>query len=263
MSPTSTHRPLTKRGKTKQKRLVRYYISQKALKHGFKTCPIKSMNAEQLDDLVRGIVLDHLEHESLERQPAEIRDHWIRALIDGVRLGPNRLTIRLVAEQIDKLKRHDFGSTTGESAPCSECARRPEIEDRGRLIHLILQIQIKKIDARRLILTPEGEDLVVSANPKPKAHIVDAIGLAYRWHDELVKTGENICAFARRIDVGESRVHKVLPLTYLSPDLLSRALHGELSPWLTLGDLLDAASQLDWAAQRQHLGIDSTSATAS
>ncbi|MEO0632045.1 MAG: recombinase family protein, partial [Planctomycetota bacterium] len=75
VSPTSTHRPLTKRGSTArgrgQKRLVRYYVSQKALKHGFKSCRIKSINAEHLDDLVRAMVLDQLADERLNEQPRD------------------------------------------------------------------------------------------------------------------------------------------------------------------------------------------------
>lgn len=69
MSPSSTHRPLTKKSETKQKRHVRYYISQKAIKHGFKNCPIKTINAEHLDELVRGLVLGQLDHTDLDLQP--------------------------------------------------------------------------------------------------------------------------------------------------------------------------------------------------
>ncbi|MEQ9455159.1 MAG: hypothetical protein RLN76_11300 [Phycisphaeraceae bacterium] len=39
---------------------VPYYISMTALKQGYKTCAIKSLNARHLDDLVRSIVLNQV-----------------------------------------------------------------------------------------------------------------------------------------------------------------------------------------------------------
>jgi hypothetical protein len=66
MSPGSVQRPISKRADPVNgngrsgKRLVRYYVSQKAIKHGYKSCPIKTINAQHIDDLVRGLVLDRL-----------------------------------------------------------------------------------------------------------------------------------------------------------------------------------------------------------
>jgi len=66
MSPTSVHRPAKKNGVTEAntskdkpmntKRLVPYYVSQLAIKEGYKNCEIKSLNAQRLDQLVRGLV---------------------------------------------------------------------------------------------------------------------------------------------------------------------------------------------------------------
>lgn len=260
MSPTSTHRPLTKRGATnpgnRQKRLVRYYISQKAIKHGFKSCLIKTINAEHLDDLVRGVVLDHLDLNELSQQPIELRDHWIRMIIDGVVLAPDMLTIRLDTDRIVELKQHDLGTPPTDPSTHPICLYQPEVEDRGRLIHLVLKIQIKKLDGRRLLLSPDGHDLVIPSKSEPKQHIVDAIGLAYHWHNDLLKTGLSIRDYAAANGLGRTRIIKLLPLTQLGPDILKRALAGTLPSSITLNDLLTAAKQLDWDRQTAELGID-------
>ena len=256
MSPTSTHRPLTKRGETKQKRLVSYYISQKAIKHGFKACSIKTINAEHLDDLVRSVVLDHLDFESLAHQPCEQRDQWLRRVVEGAVLSPVQLTIRLDVAQITALRQHEFQAPTGEPPSRPTCCYRPEVEDRGRLIHLTLHIRIKKLDGRRVLLSPDGHDLVMPSVPEPKQHIVDAIGLAYRWHDELFKSRQQIRDFAAANGIGRTRILKLLPLTQLGPDILKAALTGTLPNRITLADLRSAAKQMDWDRQAAELGIE-------
>ncbi|MEM9374221.1 MAG: recombinase family protein [Planctomycetota bacterium] len=259
ISPTSTHRPLTKRGSTKngigQKRIVRYYVSQKAIKHGFKTCPIKSINAEHLDDLVRGVVLDHLGQNALDAQQAEVRDHWIREVIRRVTLSEARLTIDLDTEEIKMMRSHDFGVESEPAPAHSVCFRQPEIEDRGEVMRLSLDIRIKKVDGRRLLLSPAGEDLVILSKPEPKRHLVDAIGLAYRWHDDLVRTGQTTRDYAKSIGISRTRIFKLCPLVNLGPDVLRAVLTGGLPPRVTLDDLLAATGSLDWRRQAEHLGI--------
>ncbi|MEN1704658.1 MAG: recombinase family protein [Planctomycetota bacterium] len=259
ISPTSTHRPLTKRGSTKngigQKRIVRYYVSQKAIKHGFKICPIKSINAEHLDDLVRGVVLDHLGQSPLDAQQPEIRDHWLREVIRRVTLSEARLTIDLDVEEIKKVRSHDFGVESEPAPAHSVCFRQPEIEDRGEIMRLSLDIRIKKVDGRRLLLSPDGEDLVLPSEPEPKRHLVDAIGLAYRWHDDLVRTGQTTRDYAKSIGISRTRIFKLCPLVNLGPEVLRAVLTGSLPQRITLDDLLAAAGSLDWRRQTEHLGI--------
>lgn len=256
MSPTSTHRPLTKRGETKQKRLVRYYISQKAIKHGFKNCLVKTINASNLDELVQGIILSHLDHCELVQQHTEVRNQWIRRIIDEVILASDLIVLNLITDQIEQLRQHDFRSAPAESPTHPTCLYTPDIEDHVKLIQLTLKIQIKKLDGRRLLLSPDGHDLIIPSSPEPKQHIVDAIGLAYRWHDGLIKSGLQILEYAIEHRLNRTRILNLLPLTRLSPSILRNALAGTLPSRITLGDLLTASKQLDWDRQAAELGID-------
>jgi len=54
----------------------------------------------------------------------------------------------------------------------------------------------------------------------------------------------------------ETRIHRLLPLTVLSPAILKAVLTGSHSPRLTLNDLLRAARQLDWDVQQRYLGVE-------
>lgn len=255
MSPSSVHRPLTKRGSTNQKRLVRYYVSQKAIKQGFKSCSLKAINASHLDDIVRGVVLAHVDHAPLDNQPVEIRDAWIRDIIDGCTLAPNMLVVRLVADRLTALRNHDFGPPAAESHPPTTSVYGPTITDRGGVLELLLRIQIKKFDGRRVLLAPDGSELVLPSTSQPKGHIVEAIGLAYRLHDELIRTGLSIRDYVRDRGISRSKILRLLPLTQLSPDIIRHALAGTLARSVTLDDLLGAAAQLDWEHQAKYLQV--------
>ncbi|MEM1424011.1 MAG: recombinase family protein, partial [Planctomycetota bacterium] len=256
MSPSSTQRPLTKRGETRQKRLVPYYVSQRAIAHGFDACPLKSVNAQHLDDLVRAVMLDHIAIDALNTQPPEVRDHWIRETIGGVVLAPESMTIHLSNDAINRVSRHEFGALPNDVPNRPTCHRVPNVNEEAGIRVLTLPIQIKKHDGRRVILDPEGRDLVFPDRPEPTLHIVDAIGLAYRWHDELLKSGESIRQFASRTGIARTRIMRLLPLTQLGPESLGHALRGTLPPSVTLEDLLRAADDLDWSRQTQSLGVE-------
>jgi hypothetical protein len=120
---------------------------------------------------------------------------------------------------------------------------------------LSLSIQIKRMDGKRVILSQAGRDLVLPANPEPRGHIVNAIGLAYRWHEALLKSGGTLTELARSEGITEARVRRLLPLTHLGPAILKQALTGELPPSVTLNDLLSAARSLDWQRQACELGL--------
>jgi len=59
----------------------------------------------------------------------------------------------------------------------------------------------------------------------------------------------------------ESRVRKYLPLIHLSPELLKRALTGNLPSRVTLMNLLEAVRSLDWSKQANYLGLDTDEST--
>ncbi|MEO0966566.1 MAG: recombinase family protein [Planctomycetota bacterium] len=260
MSPTSTHRPAPTSGSSpnskKRKRLVRYYVSQQAIKHGFASCPIKSVNAEHLDDLVRAAVLDHLDRPDLASQPQITRDHWISEAIARVELSPDWLRIELDPQACQRLAEHELDEVA-DPEPRPTCAYQPTVHRRSDRTTLDLNIQIKRHDGRRIILAPDGNDLVIPSQPEPKPHIVQAIGQAYAWHEELKSSAITVNQLAERESITSPYVHKMLRLTLLGPPVLEAALVGSLPPRTNLDDLLNATGQLDWGLQASQLGLTS------
>jgi hypothetical protein len=263
MSPGAVHRP----GKTKgQKRLVRYYISQKAMRKGYKHCPIKTINATHIDTLVRSVVLDHLSGESLEHlrhRDQEVRDFWVREIIERVVLAPDQVMIELSKDRIEACKGIDWTDLTEDKVAVDTCIYTPSVDHRRGNTVLKLAIQIKRLDGKRMLLAPDGQDLVIPADPKPKDHIVTSIGNAYSWREQMMNENLTLSQLASRQGISESMIRKYLPLINLSPRILNQALVGLLPPRVTLLNLLDAARDLDWSNQAIRLGLDRLEATKS
>ncbi|MCC6425180.1 MAG: recombinase family protein [Phycisphaerales bacterium] len=268
MSPSSVQRPSTKRQDqtaSDQKRIIYYYVSQKAIKQGYKHCPIKTVNAGHLDDVVRGLVLDHL-HGTLEVDirafEPSVRDRHIRDIITDVVLAPDSLTLALDRQKLADMpaiitKRVGSKGDAPRNAPAPTaiptCAFKPKVDDHDGVIRMTVRLQIKRLDGRRFLLGPDGQDLLTTitaeGRPIPREHIVHAIGLAYAWRDELLRTGGRIVDLAHQYGLADGRVHRLLTLTQLKPELLRRALKGELPATVTLDGLIATSANLDWELQ--------------
>ena len=258
MSPGSVQRPTKSNGR---KRLVRYYVSQKAIKHGYKSCEIKTINAKHLDELVRALVLHHLDLAGLSSQPTEDRDHWIRRVIEAVTVSTGALCIELSNERVAECRSHPWAKSASADYT-HRCVYAPMVDDHGERVTLTLDIQIKRIDGKRMLLTPDGQDLVLPSVPQPDPRMVDAFGRAYRIHERLLKTGAPASVLARELNINSTLLYKTLSLTHLSPQILRHAMHGTLPPRTTMRDLYRAAESLDWCKQESSLCLHPAKPTA-
>jgi hypothetical protein len=107
-----------------------------------------------------------------------------------------------------------------------------------------------------ILVSPDGYDLFMPENPEPKDHIVQAIGQAQLLHRGLANHDGSPIKLAKHLGLSNSMVHKYLPLTQLCPRILQMTLSGKLRSSITLQDLLNTASFLDWQQQAAYLRID-------
>ena len=88
---------------------IRYYVSQDAIKHGFKNCLIKSLNAKRLEELIMAYVIHPL-HEPMEQyvlseyQQSE-NEAWsvLRTLIFEVKITTTAIWVSLQKKKIREL----------------------------------------------------------------------------------------------------------------------------------------------------------------
>ena len=271
MSPSSTQLKRDDETSDPNRRIVRFYVSQKAVKHGYAACPIKSLNANVIDDLIRALVVDHLaratSHQvNLRPHEPSLRDHWLREVIARVVVALDRITIDLIDERVracteavkaipvPKPASKDPAACTVPTSPF-----KPSVSAQDGHTTLTLAILIKRLDGRRMLLSPDGHDLLLSAHGgnRAQAHpqLVLAIGQAFAFRADLLHTGDTVESIAARNRCSVARVKQILMLTQLSPRILRAALTAGLPPRLTVSDLIEAAQQLDWRQQEILLGL--------
>lgn len=294
MSPGSTQRADDGDGKKLASSLspsvrapiVRYYVSQRAIKQGYAACPIKSLNAAIVDDLVRALVADHLratQSVELGTLTPSIRDHWLREMIRQVTVGLDRIIIELsneqvascaktlgtngatnVVEAVGNSRRQSLASTEGDDAkptpqPLPTCPFKPSVTNDDGITTITLAIHMKRMDGRRVLVSPEGHDLLLTAASDAKAcahpHLVHALGQAFLWRAELLRTGDSMDVLAARRRVSASQVKKLLGLTNLSPRIIRAALTAGLPPRVSVNDLVEAGQHLEWPRQEARLGL--------
>lgn len=254
---------------------VRYYISRKALTQGYKNCDIKTLNADLLEGLVLSQMLHYLKQnypqvvELLECMPDElILNHWLREIIGVVVVGTERLSITLKQDVLSAIlsdpefqewkdKDDNKNQIDRLNKMMAEVWHQPLIRYEEEKIIITLSILIKRVNGIRMLLTPEGKDLVLPNQVVPDASIVQAIGRAFKWRQMLEAEPDlSLRKFATNCKFEDSYVTKTLSLLRLAPDILHRALTGTLPPSIKLNRLTEAAKYLSWAKQRQLIGLN-------
>jgi site-specific DNA recombinase len=260
MSPGSVQQVLA----SGEQRRVFYYTSQKAIKQGYKSCAIKSINAKHLDDLVRGLVLDHLKRahgaDLIGFDPPE-RDQRLRDILNRVIVTPESLKIELTFSNAVDLNSAPASTkprpTADRSSAAPSCPFTPTVTKADGIEVLTLPIAIKRHDGRRILVSPEGHDLMVSVNadgrPVPRPNLVAAIGQAFALHREILRTRCRFEDAARNLGFTDTWGAMLQELTVLSPAILRSILTGTLPQTVTLKDLREAARHLDWSLQEAAL----------
>jgi DNA invertase Pin-like site-specific DNA recombinase len=259
LSP-STSRRSPKRGNG-IKQSTRYYISQKAMTHGHANCPIKMLNAEIIEDIIKTQLLDYLNdkqkhcfdyYQSLTNSLKQF--DWLRSVIASITVSTDKLIIRLDKSVIENVPPTLTDKHT--SIPLSHRAHYfPTIHEQSKCIELHLSIQIKKTDGKRLVLSQDGKDLILPTQLTPNASIAQAIGRAFKWKEILNQNEKTILQLAKEINVANQYVRRILMLVNLAPDILHQALTGTLLKSITLTTLQTAAKHLNWQRQKALLGI--------
>jgi DNA invertase Pin-like site-specific DNA recombinase len=269
MSPTSTQRRALKNTGQKIKTQIRYYVSRKALTQGYGNCEIKNINADLLEGLVTGQLFYYLYQHAKENYMAikqttddAEKAYWIREFVHLVTVGPEQVIITLDKQALDA-KQESFASPLhNQNGPVEEVVpptplHAPDIKHVDDKIHLVLPLQIKRMNGIRTFVSAQGKDLVLPEHPKPDASIVQAIGRGFAWKQMLNENpGLSFKQFEAKVGYCDSFIIKQISLVGLSPDIVQRALSGALPPSINLHRLYEAATSLSWAKQRQQLGLN-------
>lgn len=260
----------------KKNKKYRYYVSIQAVKKSYSVCPLKTISAPLLEEVVldqtrrvltstewvsRMLASHPNEKASMHDVTAALKNFgvvWeelfpaeqariVQLIIHKIAVHPNKLIIEF----------HPPGmaSVLHELLPelIIEKGQNPNMHE-----PMILEIPIdfKKRHKRKIITAPNGEDLVTARQPKFDNALLKAVVRAHEWQDML----DNGCVrsireLADQEKLPSSYVANVMQLTDLAPDITTAIVNGRQPQSLQLKTLMTSQIPNDWEEQRQALGF--------
>jgi site-specific DNA recombinase len=170
--------------------------------------------------------------------PAVIRD-FVRRVVRRVVIGPDTVDVETSRSELRAFFTDDQLSASGQEANSDD------------FIRLTVRARLKRCGGEmRLVVSPD------SPKPQEITPILKAVVRADRWR-EGVLAGEvpNRTLAAKRLDLNEEYLRRVLGCAFLAPDILEAILDGHHPADLTVKTLSRRHLPLDWAEQRKQLGF--------
>lgn len=265
MTPTFTRK--------KNNKIYRYYVSTQATKHGYASCPLKTISAPILEEVILGYVrriltntewLNHIAKDddniSLPDIKAMMQSFdamWpqlfpaeqariVQLLIHKVTVFPGKLVITF----------HPPGLASVLQDLLPELTFKDDEEpDMHKPMVLEIPVNFKKRHRRKMITAPDGKDLISNENTNFDETLIKAVTRAHKWQ-AMIDSGKarSIRDVAEREGIPSGYACKIIRLTELAPDITTAIINGRQPQSLQLANMMNDFPIL-WAEQRQYFGF--------
>jgi hypothetical protein len=119
-----------------------------------------------------------------------------------------------------------------------------------------IPMRLQRRGGRKLIMTPEGV-AAPARKPSRDQTLINALVRAHRWRRKIESgQAKSITDLAEQEGVTDAYVCRLLPLTFLAPDIVEAILDGRQPKGLRLAELL-GNGPLGWEQQRGAWGFGS------
>lgn len=227
--------------------------------------------------LLKGLLFDDRGHpmspaHAKKKNGRRYRYYVSQALIKGEPKAAGSLP-RVPAHMIEELVAHSIKKMTGgenwdEREPGGQLKKVRSIVKRAQIrdgeVHIRLgwsasgeepiirvPFRLQKRGGETIISAPNGD-----APPRLDGVLIKAVARAYSWREALESgKAKSASDLVQMSGYSKRYVRRLLPLAFLSPDILEAILEGSQPPRLKLADLLDTDLPLLWSLQRKKLGI--------
>jgi hypothetical protein len=116
-------------------------------------------------------------------------------------------------------------------------------------------MRFQRPGGRKLIVGPDGSEIVPSSKPQPDGTLVKALARAWRWQRML---DEGVYATVSEIsdveNISKSYVSRILRLALLAPDIVEAILEGRADQALILGEF-ERPLPASWEEQVGRLSV--------
>jgi site-specific DNA recombinase len=254
----------------KKDKIYRYYVSTHAVKTTYDNCPLKTINAQFLEDIILDQVRRSLTNvewvQRMQKQDETVNLPDIRLALKNFDLMWAELfpaeQVRIIQLVIDNIVVHP-DKIIITFLPCGMLSVlhqfMPDLKTHGDINEpMVMEIPVQfQRKAKRKRIRPDGRNVIDMSNENIDEALVKAIGRAHQWQ-EMIDNGEakSIKNVAERERVPSSYAQRVIRLTELAPDITSAILEGKQPVSLQLKDLIKSGPMpLDWDEQLTLLGF--------
>ena len=238
--------PDTNTENNKPSKKYSYYVSQRAIQQGYKSCDIGSINTKKLDNLIIKIFM-MLFGGWLSDSKEKNFNNSIHNIIEKVVLSPSHIKMTLNKERVESIHQSFLLHTNKKSkALYSDYSeRRLQFAELDKHIIIEYNISLHEIKRPRKYLTEHSDKKLISS--VADSSVIQAVGRAYGWLKMIREERINIAELARRTGFNRRYIERILTIIRLRPDLLEKVLDGSLH--LTVNDLLKISQPFDWKEQ--------------
>lgn len=263
----------TPSSKRKKDRVYRYYVSIQAIKNGAESCPVKTVPAQALEEIVLAWVRKILSAPEWIKKLAETAGQelklpdinaclerfdavWdelfpveqariVHLLVEKVTVRPDGITL--------KLRPAGFVSVLQDIRPDLDLDQRAKATTDTPLVIDIPAI-LRRQAGRKFIKAPDGSDLATSERPRYDDALIKAVVRAHDWRGRLDSgKARSVREIGEAEGLGETYVRNIVRLTELAPDITAAILNGRQPSSLTLSQI--RAVPLLWDDQRRAFGF--------
>lgn len=269
---------LTTGASKKEGKRYRYYVSTKAVKRSYADCPLKTVSAPLLEEVVvdqvrrllsrpewalrilkkvqesgkvEGInersVLHAIEQFDLlweDLFPAEQR-RLVHLLIERITVYPDKVQISLRPLGMTGLLHEIMPDVTFPTGTPS--ADGP--------VTIEIPILLKKRGGRKYITAPDGRDIVSPKTPQFDNSMMRAVIRGFEFLEKLDEDPDmTIMRMAEQEQLDHAYIAKAVRITQLAPDIIEAILNGRQPKGLTLSQLMRPFPD-GWNEQRGHFGF--------
>jgi hypothetical protein len=226
-----------------------YYVSQARLRgREADAASAPRIQADAIEDLV----LDRVQR-LVGGAGTDIAVALLHRLVTRVEIAAESITIRLNREQLIEALQDCDASAQGrlETRSLSDLGERLDsdgyLHDGGEHVDLILAVRLVRRGHVTAIERPNGEPVLGKA--QHDGALLKAIARAHGWLDQLIcGEADTLRAVATREGVEERYIRRMLPLAFLAPSDLARALDGRQPAGLTVDRIAKHGLPLGWPA---------------
>jgi len=263
--------PAASKKKDKNK-TYRYYVSTQAVKKGYDVCPIKTVAAHMLEDIVVDQVKQLLTRPEwamriLKRTNETDETRVLKALQNFETLWDElfpaeqarilQLIIKRIIVHPDKIQISYL--PMGMRALVLQIAPKATFKegkmDEDSVITVEIPVKFSSKGGRKRIVTPDGRDIVKGKASNHDASMIKALVRGFEMLDILDKNADLTARdLAEKANLDHAYVTKYVRMTQLAPDIVQSILDGRQPQTLTLSQLLRTFPDM-WPEQRQHFGF--------